>query len=186
MNRLLANAIGFQLVWFATVAGAGHGMAWAGPLAAIVFAGWVLSDVRTRSADLWLLLRALPIGYVSDSLWVACGWMHFAEPWPSAPFAPIWILALWVGFVLSINHSLAFLRGRAWLAALLGAIFGPVAYYGAGKGFAAAMFDIELPVMMLILALAWAALLPLLIALSAHQRNRQRAAPMPVASEEHS
>ncbi|PIQ37307.1 MAG: hypothetical protein COW59_07890 [Lysobacterales bacterium CG17_big_fil_post_rev_8_21_14_2_50_64_11] len=185
MKRVLANAAGFQLVWFATVAGAGNGMAWTGPVAAMLFAGWVLSDARTRAADLWLLLRALPIGYASDSLWVACGWMHFAQPWPSPPFAPIWIIALWLGFILSINHSLVFLRGRPWPAALLGAVFGPAAYYAASNGFAAATFDIDVPAMMLILALAWAALLPLLLALGAHHHNRPRNAPMPITPKEH-
>src|SRR3546814_5864243 len=89
MNRVLANAIGFQLVWLATVAGAAHGMAWAGPLAAFVFAAWVLSDKRTRSADVWLLVRALPIGYASDCLWAATGAIHFNASCPGPPLAPI-------------------------------------------------------------------------------------------------
>ncbi|PKM15884.1 MAG: DUF2878 domain-containing protein [Gammaproteobacteria bacterium HGW-Gammaproteobacteria-2] len=174
MNRTIANAVGFQIVWFASVAGAGHGMGWSGPLAALLFAAWVLGEKRTRSADLWLLVRALPIGYASDSLWVACGWMQFAEPWPGLPLAPIWILALWTGFVLSINHSLSFLHGRPWLAALLGAIFGPAAYYAAANGFNATRFELDLPVMLLLLAMVWAVLLPLILTMSARHQALQR------------
>lgn len=177
MNRALANAVGFQLVWLATVAGAGHGMAWAGPLAAFVFAIWVLSDKRTRSADVWLLLRVLPIGYASDSLWAATGAIEFSSPWPGAPLAPLWILALWVGFILSINHSLHFLRGRSWLAALLGACSGPAAYYAAGNGFSAISFGIALPWLLPILALTWALLLPSLLRMSTYQRTH--ALPIP-------
>jgi len=172
MNRAVANALGFQIVWFTTVAGVGHGLPWAGPLTAIVFAAWVLSDKTTRSADVWLLLRALPIGYMTDCVWVASGWIRFAEPWPAQPFAPIWILALWVGLILSINHSLVFLHQRPWLAMLLGAVSGPIAYYGASRGFSAAAFEIGFSTMMWILAITWAALLPLLLAMSAHYRRR--------------
>lgn len=185
MSRLLANALGFQLVWLATVAGAGHGMAWTGPLAAVVFAGWVLSDKRTRSADIWLLMRALPIGYASDSLWAATGWIHFNSPWPGAPLAPFWILALWVGFILSINHSLQFLHGRTWLAGLLGAVSGPAAYYAAGNGFAAISFGITLPLMIPILALGWALLLPMLLGMSAYQRARTHICTTPKPTEVH-
>ena len=39
----LGNVVGFQAVWLASVAGAGAGLAWAGPLAALVFAAAMLA-----------------------------------------------------------------------------------------------------------------------------------------------
>src|SRR3546814_5025428 len=94
--------------------------------------------------------------------------------WPGPPLAPIWILALWVGFILSINHSLHFLRERIWLAALLGAVSGPAAYYAAGNGFSAISFGIPLPLLLPTLALAWGLLLPALLYMSAYQRVHAR------------
>ena len=165
MMRFWLNLIGFQTVWMVSVGGAANGYWWAGPLALLVFAGWQLSVGPDRRADGLLLVTCALLGFAVDSLWVQLGWMQFASPLPWGNFAPIWIVAMWVGFALTLNHSLAGFKQRLWLAALFGLVGGPLAYFAAERAWSAvAITDGPMPYVGL--ALAWGALTPLLLALA--------------------
>jgi hypothetical protein len=169
---LALNILGYQAVWFAAVAGAGRGLAWAGPLAALVFAAATLALGGKRSADLRSLALALPVGIALDSAFAASGWLQYAQPWPWSWAAPAWIWALWVGFALTFNHSLGFLGRSPGLATLLGLVGGPLSYWVAASGFDAVAFGAP-PVQVLVaLGLAWALALPALLAV-----NRRLTAP---------
>jgi hypothetical protein len=168
---LIVNVLGFQAVWFASVIGAANRLPWAGPLAVLVYAAVHLSMTPDRRGDLRMLAIALPMGLVADSLLAATGVLHFASAWPSAHLAPVWILAMWAGFALTLNHSMAFLRGRWMPAALFGAIGGPLAYLGASRAFDAVDFGHGLPIAMIALAVTWGIAMPALYAL--HHGSRR-------------
>ena len=161
----LGNVVGFQAVWLASVAGAGAGLAWAGPLAALIFAAAMLAWGGRARDDLRLLAVALPLGLALDSAFAASGWLVYAEPWPWAGVAPVWIASLWVGFALTLNHSMARLRQWPWAAAALGLVGGPLAYWTAARAFEAVTFGAPVASVMVALALGWAAVLPLLFAI---------------------
>jgi hypothetical protein len=161
----IANLVAFQAVWFSAVIGAANGLPWAGPVAASVFAAAHFVWTSDRAGDFRLLLIALPMGLVADSLLAATGLLRFDSPWPSEHFAPAWILAMWAGFALTLNHSMAFLRGRWWLAALFGLVGGPLAYWGAATGFDAVAFGDSPALALVVLAVVWGIALPLLYAL---------------------
>lgn len=131
----IANLLGYQLVWFAAVYGAGRGWPWLGVIAAAAFAAWQLRCSRQRALDVRLLGLALILGVLLDGTLALSGTLRYAAAAPALPpgGAPVWILSLWVAFALTLNHSLRYLRGRPLLAALLGAIGGPLAYAGAGR-----------------------------------------------------
>ena len=112
------NFIASQLLWLAAVAGAAHGHWWLGPLAFLLFAVVQLAPRYRARGDVMLMLLALPVGLVVDSTMAATGLLHYASPFPSPHFAPVWILALWMGFALTFNHSLAWLMGRPVVAVL--------------------------------------------------------------------
>lgn len=166
MTSILVNAIAYQLVWFATVIGAGDGWWWAGPAAAAVFATWQLATSRCRRADAWLLVAAGFTGALLDSIWAFTGLLAFASPVPSAQLAPVWIVTLWMSFALTFNHSLAMLKSRLWLAAALGALGGPIAYAISGRAWNAVMFDAAPGPALLALGAAWAIATPLLMQLA--------------------
>lgn len=170
MNRALAfsifNVIGFQTVWFASVAGAGSGQLWSGPLACLLFVLVVLGFGGKRREDLHALAWVLPLGIAVDSVFAASGWLVYALPWPSALLAPIWIIALWVGFILTLNHSLAFLRARPWWASLFGLIGGPLAYAASDSVFGAVEFGVAPMLALAAVGLAWALVLPAAFALT--------------------
>lgn len=165
MNHKLAfaifNVVGFQIVWFACVAGAGRGLLWPGLLACALFAGIVLAWGGKRREDLRALACLLPLGIAIDSIFAASGWLAYALPWPWVHAAPIWIAALWVGFILTLNHSLSFLRGKPFLALLFGLLGGPAAYAASANVFGAVEFGVEPMLALAAVALCWALVTPL-------------------------
>ena len=163
MKHWLPNAISFQLVWIAAVGGAARGWWWAGPMAVALFATWQIPASRIRRADVLLCLIAAAIGFALDSLWTVSGLMRFATPAPSPLVAPVWIVALWVGFALTLNHSLAALKSRLVLAAALGVIGGPLAYAIAARAWDAVDLGATPAAALLALALGWGIVTPLLV-----------------------
>jgi hypothetical protein len=172
MKGLLANALGYQAVWFAAVLGAAQGLAWPGVVAALAFVALQPPGPRGRRGDAALMLGALACGLVVDSALVSSGRIVYAAHdagWP----APAWILAVWIAFAATLERSLRFLRDRPWLAAALGGIAGPLAWLAAAR-LGAVVFVGPPAVALCALAVAWAVVLPALYALS-----RLRTAPAP-------
>jgi hypothetical protein len=178
MKTWLPNALAFQLVWLAAVGGAGRGWWWCGPLAVAVFAAWQLPASRWPRADALLMGVAAAVGFAVDTAWTRMGLMQFALPVPWATAAPVWIVALWMGFALTLNHSMAALKSRRWAAVALGAIGGPVAYLVAQDAWQAVTLSRPAWQPLAALAVAWGALTPALLALGTRlQARAPRAAP---------
>jgi hypothetical protein len=161
---ILVNIVLFQIGWFACVLGAAQGLPWAGTLVAVVIASVHLVYAKRRRAELQLLLLVVTLGFAWDSAVTAMGLMQFSTGRMLSGLAPYWIAAMWLSFATTLNVSLRWLRGRAWLAALLGAVGGPLAYF-AGAKLGALSFPQPLPGLAA-QALGWALLMPLLIKLA--------------------
>ncbi|MGA9334559.1 MAG: DUF2878 domain-containing protein [Rudaea sp.] len=160
------NAIFYQLTWIVAVAGAGHGLWWPGPLLLVVFMAWQLTVSTQRRADALLLLCAAAIGFAMDSGLVQSGVLHYsaAVPWPT--LAPIWIVALWMSFALTLNHCLSYLKAHLLAAAALGAIGAPLAYWAAASTWGALHFAASQATALIVLAAIWAVLTPVLCRLA--------------------
>jgi hypothetical protein len=159
----LLNAAGYQLVWLVSILGAARGYALLGPIVALAFVALVLAFGGQRQSDLRLIPLALLVALLVESAWIAIGWMHYETPWPLAWLTPAWMIGIWVSFALTLNHSLAFLKGRHALAAALGAAGGPLAYWTAARAFGAVHFDVSAATVLFGIGLAWMALFPLLV-----------------------
>jgi len=160
--RVAVNVVLYQAAWFACVALAAREQdGWA--VASVVLAVGIhllLSD-KPR-ADVTLVMLALAVGLVWDTLAIRFGWISYASPRPVAGFAPAWILALWALFASALREPLRWLHTRPWLAMAFGAIGGPLSYAAAAR-MGACLFDD--PVTGLIaLGLGWAVMTPWLIA----------------------
>lgn len=164
------NVIGYQLVWFCTVIGAGHGLAWPALVALLLFAAsqYVISD--NRRVDLKLLGVAVLIGIVLEGTLAYTGLVHYAAHQPALPSggAPLWILALWAAFSLTLRQSLRYLQAHPWIAALLGAIGAPLAYASAARGWSAVTFAAPAWHALVVIGLGWAIGMPLLATLARH------------------
>ncbi len=159
------NFVGYQVVWFAIVIGAGQGQPWPGVGAAVAFVAWQ-SWGPQRALMLRLVAVALLVGAVIDGALSAGGLLAYASPWPSPPWPPVWILAIWAAFAVTLPRSLAFLQGRPWVAATFGAVGGPLAYLAAARLGSAVAFAMPRWPALLVLALAWAVAMPLLAGLA--------------------
>ncbi len=160
--KFWASLIGYQLVWFAAVIGAGRGLWWPGVVGLLLYAACQLVLARQWRTDIALMIAAVVLGSVIDGGLIRTGLATYAAPWPSAAFAPAWILALWATFALTFTQSLTWLRTRPWLAALLGVVGGPMAYLGAARGWQVVSFAAPSWHGVLWLALGWGIATPLL------------------------
>jgi hypothetical protein len=149
----LYNFVAYQLAWFAVILGAAHGHAWAGTAVALLVT-IVHLWIRRDPLDLKLIGVAAAVGLVLDSALAATGQVSFASA-GDLPIAPFWMLSLWISFATTLNHSLRWLMRRPVVAALGGAVFGPLAYLAGAKLGALALPSpvIALP----LLAVSWMA-----------------------------
>ncbi len=120
----LLNAGLFQLVWFGSVLGAGVYQSLSYAVVALVLLVLSLRLHQRQRSDLWLVLIALPAGWLLDTLWIRLGVLDYGDTLT----APTWILLMWIGVALTVNHSLVILRDRPLLGALVVAVFAPVSY----------------------------------------------------------
>ena len=155
------NAALYQATWIAAIGGAARGWWWLGPLCAVLFAAWQLLGSSRNRTDPLLLLYAVLIGFAVDSAFAASGLIQYnaAVPWPQV--APVWIVALWASFALTLNHSLAYLKAHPSVAAALGALGAPLAYVAAARAGALVLAAPQMTTV-LVLGAAWALLTPAL------------------------
>jgi hypothetical protein len=156
------NFVAFQVGWFASVLGAAYGRPWLGPVVVSVLLAIHLWNVADQWATARLLLTVGLIGFVVDSLLGYAGLLLYRDSPLALWLCPPWLLALWLIFATTLQHSLNWLVGRYGLAAFLGAVFGPVSYY-AGQQLGALQLGGSVPVTVSVLAAVWATLLPLLL-----------------------
>ena len=154
----------YELLWFAAVIGAGHGLAWPGVAAVGVFAAWRLTVSPCRPIEVRLAGVTVLLALALEGAWVASGVIVYAAPWPLAN-APVWLIALWVAFALTVIPLFGYLHERPALAALLGAVGGPLAYLGAARAHA---LRLPAPIWrgLLALSLGWAIAMPALTSLA--------------------
>ena len=188
-GAIVLNAVAYQLVWFATVFGAGRGLWWAGPLAALTFAalhlGSVVRDAGERRRDLALVVAAVDCGLVIDGVLSGSGAVVFAAASPALPpgGAPLWMLTLWAAFALTLRHSLRAVTARQVLAALLGAIGGPMAYLGATRASGAVSFPEPSGTTLVMLGGGWCLALGLLAMLASRPTDATPAPRSPLAGD---
>lgn len=133
--RAFINFCGFQALWWATVLGTSMAKPWIGPSVMMVWIVWHFTSLKRADIlpELALLVITIVVGMSLDSALVSTGFIEF--PLHTHDYqVPLWMGLIWAGFGMTFRHSLGWLRGRYWLAALLGVIGGPVAYV-AGETF---------------------------------------------------
>lgn len=171
---MIVNILLFQLGWFASVIGASQHAPWLGVLA-VAFLLIVHLATRGTPGELRLVVASALMGVLVDSLLLHTGLFSYASRTYPDGLAPAWIVAMWANFSMTLRHSLAWLSHRRGLAATLGALFGPLAYWGAAS---LGAVQIAWPmVSMVVLAFAWGTALPTLFWLSEKFRERPLRVP---------
>jgi Protein of unknown function (DUF2878) len=157
----LANFVLFQAAWFAAVLGAAHGLPLAGTACIAAAIAWHLAVSARPAQEARLVALACLIGFVVESAVVMQGHIGYPSGQPDPRFAPYWIVALWGLLAIALNVTMRWLRGRWWLAAVLGAIAGPMSFAG-GVRLGGAQF-VDASAALAKLAIVWAVLMPVLV-----------------------
>lgn len=148
-----------QAAWFACVISAAHAVPWIGAAFVFLLVAVHLKRVAHPGKELALLGCVLPISAIWESTMVQSGLIEYPSGMVFKGFAPYWILAVWVLFIAQFNTTYRWLKPHKAVAALLGAIAGPLSFR-AGAALGAAHFPRFWPAM-IGLAIGWAVLLPL-------------------------
>ena len=158
------NFVLFQVGWFACVLSAAAERPVIGVLVATGVLAFHLWRASAPREEMRLILLALAIGAVWESLLVWQDLLRYQAGVLVPNFAPYWIVMMWGLFATVPNVSLRWLKGRWLVASVAGLVGGPMAFY-AGQRMGALEFGHE-PAALSALALGWAVLTPLLMALS--------------------
>ena len=162
--NVLINVVAFKIAWLATIFGSANGLPLLGPmvvLIAVIIHLW-RADIAVQ--ELRLLIVVGLIGLFWDSVMLSTGLLVYPNGIFISGVAPYWMFSLWVLFATTLNVSLRWLRSRLGLAALVGAVFGPMSYM-AGASVGAVKVNDPTTVYP-ILSLSWLFLLPLVAQLS--------------------
>lgn len=158
---MLINILLFQLCWFACILGGANGMPLLGVAVVALAVAYHLYSTANPRAELLLLVVAAIIGGAWDSLLVTLGWLVYPSGTLIAGTAPYWLVAMWIAFATTFNVSLRWFKQHLLLAALFGAVGGPLAYF-AGERLGGVVFS-SYPAALGALALGWTLLMPLLL-----------------------
>lgn len=171
MRHFWINLIGNQLVWLCAVAGAGHGLRWPGVLAAGLYVLSQLCLSAQPRVELKLIAVALGCGLLVDGIAGGTGRVIYAAANPVTWLAPVWILALWAAFAMTLTVSFAALQRQWQLAALVGLLLAPLAYVSAARGFSSLAFALPSWQGIATLGVGWAFALPLLARCARHWQH---------------
>jgi hypothetical protein len=150
-----------QAAWFACVLSAAHGTPAIGAIVVVVLLIAHLSRIPRPREELAFLALVVLIGTVWESAVVRLHLLSYPSGNLIDGFPPYWIVALWALFAGQFNTTYQWLKGRPAMAAILGAVAGPLSFR-AGASLGAVHFDRPLPAA-LTLAAGWAVILPLLL-----------------------
>lgn len=167
LNYKAVNFVLFQAGWFAVVLSVANQLEL---VAILVVAGILVThiyNVKDRVAEFMLISVAALTGFIVDSLLIASGVFQTSGNLGFNNMAPLWLIMLWMLFSITINHSLSWLQQKYLLAAVLGFVFAPLAYF-AGNRFDVLSFPPGFSTYsaLFIIAVAWAVVTPLLIYIS--------------------
>jgi hypothetical protein len=176
MNKVLVNAVLFQAGWFACVLGATR------PWLLLVPVGVLLVHFLWTSswrAEGRLVASVMLFGGLLDSFLLNIGVLDFGS---SSLLLPAWLALLWAVLATTLNHSLLWCASPWWRASLFGAIGGSLSYLGGGR-LAGVSFPHGETFTLLLLALIWAAVMPLLNGFAAMYRSKAEPAAASTGSQ---
>ena len=122
------NFVLFQIGWFACIIGAANNQVLWPVIGSLLYLAVHIWRSEHPNLELKLILKVLVFGVIADTLIANLGFLHFQDAWPSPYLSPLWMWTLWALLASTINGSLSWLYRKPVLAAVLGAISGPLSY----------------------------------------------------------
>lgn len=154
--KLWINILAYQLCWWLLVC---FGVDALSIIAVIFTIGFYLVTESGRWAKWVMLLVVTLIGIGCDSALAYLG--IYGSHWQDQGIAP-WLCLLWPVFATLLNVSLKWFQNHLVIASICGAIGGPSSYWAGAKLANIAQLSLST---LLILALVWLVLTPILLSL---------------------
>ena len=159
----IINFVLFQAAWFVCVLGASYNQTYLALALSIIILLIHFSLIKKRMLDLKLIIIAGLIGLLFDGVLLNFDLIIYNDPGLPYPYTPIWIVMLWMIFAMTLNHSLAWLSQKYYLAILFGAIGGPLAYIAGEKLGAITLLSTN---SIITLSIGWALITPILLVIA--------------------
>lgn len=157
---LIFNAVLFQVIWFVAVLfGDSWFLLFLIPILVMHFFSlhYISHLPLVWKNEIFLLLICLGIGFFVESLKLLLGvW----SPLIDDIFPPLWLLAIWLGFGMSLHGSLGFLQSSFRLSLLLGLLVAPASYFAGAR--LSPSYELASPYSLVIISGLWAFVMPLL------------------------
>lgn len=149
MTSTLLNIVFFQAIWFGCIL--------LGNLflpVAVLIVGIHFTLNKSRGIDIRLMLLAAIIGLIVDSVLLSAGVFEFEYGQVTSFIIPPWLVMLWLGFAMTINHSLKYFQSKPVWAFIGGAISGPLSYL-AGVKFGAITLGYSYTITFIVFSAVW-------------------------------
>ena len=168
----IVNFLLFQMLWVACVLGAANQIIW--PAIAILTGKLVIFSLPTLRVknDFIFILTCLLLGFILDSALAYFNFINYAYDYGYSRIAPFWILFLWIGFALTLNHSMAWLFNNIKLGYLLMALGPPLSYISADRLGAVTISNMLLTTVLI--SLSWMLVFKALILVKQNQHKKVR------------
>lgn len=163
MLRQLANAVLFQLGWFACALGGNNYWLLTTVAILLIHLRWIGSWAQDGKLLIWVTA----LGTLLDSVLTMLGVFEFPS---GGPLIPPWLMLMWALLAITLNHCLAWSAKPWWRASLLGAIAAPLSY-GAGAQLAGVHLPLGQWQSLVLLGFIWAVVFPALHWLASYLRN---------------
>ena len=162
---IVINFLLFQVGWFACVLGGAYAQPLLGSLIVMAVIAYHLYQAEKVKQEINLLILALVIGFVFESLMTNMGLAKYSIGQFHPAIAPYWMIMMWPLFATTLNVSMRWLKGLPlFLVAIIGGSLAPLAYL-AGNKLGAVEYDNTF-ISLSVIALAWAVLFPGLVTAS--------------------
>ncbi|MGO0305825.1 DUF2878 domain-containing protein [Endozoicomonas acroporae] len=168
--KLIANYLLFQLGWFACVLGGDQIALAAAVIVLFIHLLWIGNWHKEKQ----ILALTLLLGCAIDSFLGNLEILKFNSQLDDAGrILPLWLACLWLIFATTLRHSLDWSRTNKLYGAILGFFGGPLSYLAGSK-----ISDVTLaqPLWqtLLILAIIWAVVIPMLQSFSQAWLNKAK------------
>ena len=174
MKAVVINLSLFKAGWLACVFTAAASMPIVGTAVVGIAVLAHLFLAPNSRGEFRVLAFAALLGLGWESVLVALGVVQYPSVAESLSIAPYWIVAMWVLFATTINVGMRWLHKSTLVAAIAGAVGGPLSFL-AGEKAGAVTFS-NPTVALVVIGVGWAILLPLLVRYAMRAEATDRAA----------
>jgi len=159
-GRSLLSFASFNLGWWACALGPKYQIEWLGPVFMPLWLGLHIYFSPTKLGEALFFTLLAVLGFAIDTGLIYAGIFRIN---PETVFTPAWLVCMWMLLGLTFESMLV-MRRNIWLVCLMGVLSGPLSYLFAQ---AVNILNYSEPrwVSMILHALLWAAMMPLLFAL---------------------